>query len=593
MEYLAAHGWRTYAMNPRGYYKSRWDNVAALTVEDYLADIQNVRQALGLNQVIMAGYSMGGLLAIKHAERHGADALILYDSDASKEIWQAIGRKPHSAYVPPVVRFWPSHNIVQEMCGGRVSRKRYLEFLELFKQTVVSGRSFCITEYGGLDVDTNAITCPVLLIGIRRDERVQAEWFQRLKSTWLVFEGNSHGSILVGRRSQTITEEMARWLDHDGAGHSYGVGRKKIFPVLGFVSRDASAVRMRLFYFSAWTQPEIEIRPPGRRPAIRIRMERVGRGREDGESLHEAIFTLDRRNGFFLREGRDADRPPGGGLYRPLAREIHLADGEFFSDRDRAVLPRRPAAYRDMKIYFQDLRHHFRVHVMIPRNYTGDGAPYPVCILNDGQNQWKNHGAYGGWHTDVITAGLCRKGRCRDVFLVSVESTQINRNKYFLTPPVGRGDLYVNFLADVLMPALRKEYNLSYQPHDIGIVGASYGANNAVYAGVKRPDVFGLIGSLSYAPLKGRPLMTWMQNLPHLPFKKLYADCGTRWAPHQRGNRTDNTRTTIDLIRMAQSKGMIPGRTIRGLVAKGHCHNEICWRKRIGGCMEFLFSLVY
>lgn len=592
MEYLAARGWRVYALNPRGYYKSHWDNVQALTVEDYLEDIRAAREALKLDTVILSGYSMGGLLSIKHAERHGAAGLILYDSDPSREIWRALRRPQSHTRLPPVVRFWPSHQIVREMWGGWVSRRRYQEFLELFKQTSVSARSYHLTEYGGLGVNTWKIRCPSLLIGIRRDERVQAEWFRRLNATWLVFEGNSHGSILVGPRSLTITEEVARWLE-SGFGGAIEPGvtrRKKIFPVLGYTSRRLDSFRMRLFYFSGWKYPEVEIKSPGRRPAVRVKMERIRNGRIDGEQLYEATFELNRRGGFFLREGQSEDRPPGGGVYKPLARQIFLADGEMFPERPPEN--RAKPVYQDMDIFSNEINHQFRVHLMLPRNYRRDARPYPVCVLNDGQNQWKNQGAFGGWHTDVISADLARKGRCRDVFLVSVESTRLHRNKYYLTPPVGRADLYVNFLANLLLPRLRREFNLSTRPNDTGIVGASYGANCAVYAGMKRPDVFGLVGSLSYAELKGRPLRSWMERLRYLPFKKLYADCGTRWTPDQKGNRTDNTQTTLDLSRIAESKGLVPGRTLFTLVAQGHCHQEPFWRKRIGKCMEFLFSLV-
>ncbi len=584
-EYLARHGWRVYALNPRGYYKSRWDNVAALTVEDYLEDIRVAREALKLDRVILGGYSMGGLLMLKHAERHGADALILYDSDPSLEIWKALRRPPHRGVIPPVVRFWPAPHIIREMWGGWVSRQRYLEFLNLFKQTAVSGRSYRLTEYGGLRVNTWKTQSPALVIGIRKDAAVQAEWFRRLNAAWLVFEGNSHGSILVGPRSKWITEEVGRWLET-----GFGVRQKRVFPSLGTDPHHPDLTHLRLRYFSGWQNPETEIRPPGKRPSIRVKMEQVGDGRVDGERLFRAVLTLHRRDGFFIRDGEHIDRPAGAGFYRPFARELYLADGEFFPHWPPAE--RAKPVYRDFEIDAPALQHRFKVHLLLPRNFRTGGVPYPVCVLNDGQNQWKNQGAFGGWHTDIATTDLIKKGRCREVILVTVESTRLNRNKYYLTPPVGHADLYVNFLADVLIPTLRKEYPISTRPEDIGIVGASYGANNAVYAGMKRPDVFGLVGSLSYAALKGRPLRSWMENLPRLPFRKIYVDCGTKWTPDQKGHRTDNTRTTQDLIRIAQSKGLISGRTLLWQICQRHCHQEPFWRKRIGRCMEFLFGLV-
>ncbi len=590
MDFLASKGWRVFAVNPRGYYKSRWTDVASLTVEDYLSDLRLTQQQLGLEPVILAGYSMGGLLALKHAERHGAFALILYDSDPSRQIWQELGRRPPGHRIPPVVRFWPSHAILEEMVGGRVGRRKYLEYLDLFKQTAVSGQSFRITEFGGLDIHTDAIGCPALVIGIRSDEDVQSEWFRRLNASWLVFEGNSHGSILVGPRARTITEEIVRWLDSVEAGAADSARRKRIFPVLGYISPDRQMLRTRLFYFTAWDSPSVEVQAAGKRPAIRVKMEPVGRGRVSGERLHEATLTLHRKSGFFIRQNGQEDRPPAGALYRPVGSSLYLADGELYEERPPATISK--PRYLDREIYSDRIQRFFRVHVLLPRNYRTDRRPYPICILNDGQNQWKNQGAYGGWHTDVITTDLIRKGRCREVVLVSVESTRMNRNRFFLSPPTGRADLYVNFLADCLLPAIRKEFHLTSYPGQTGIVGSSYGAYCAVYAGLLRPDVFGLIGSLSYAEPRYKPLLGWIRRHRQLPFRKFYVDCGTRWTTDQKNHRTDNTSLTIELIRLAQGKGLVAGRSMLGLIARNHSHREPDWRRRIGGCMQFLFSLV-
>lgn len=352
---------------------------------------------------------------------------------------------------------------------------------------------------------------------------------------------------------------------------------------------DSQDFQMKLFYFSGWKNPRVLVKPEGAHPFVEIPMDRSGAGRVEGEDMYEAAFTLSRRGGFFIRaEHGSEDRPPGSGFYRPLAREIYLADGEFFLARPSAM--RTGAIYKDIDFYWKELNHRFKIHLMLPRNYSSGGAPYPVCVLNDGQNQWRNQGAYGGWHTNVITSRLCRKGRCRDVVMVSVESTGFSRDKYYVTPPTGRNDLYVSFLAAALLPALRRDFNLSDRPDETGIVGASYGAHCAVYAGLARPDVFGLIGSLSFAAAPGRPLVPWLDRMPHLPFKKIYLDCGTKWAPVQKNPRTDNTRVTMGLIRQVAAKGLVSGVHLMGLVAQGHCHNEMYWRKRIGKCMSFLFS---
>ena len=240
------------------------------------------------------------------------------------------------------------------------------------------------------------------------------------------------------------------------------------------------------------------------------------------------------------------------------------------------------------RIHSTALDHTFTVNVMLPRDCVkGDGQSYPVVILNDGQNQWKGQGSYGGWHTDAIAVDMARRGRCRDIVLVAVLCPP-DRDTAYLPPPQGIADRYVDFLADILLPALREELPLTLEPGGTGIIGSSYGANSAVYAGLRHPETFGLVGSLSYPGVPGDPVLERMRSGSSLPMLRLYADCGTRWS-YDQPDVDDFSDVTRDLVGIARDKGMLPGKTLLGIVAEGHFHNEFFWRKRIGRCLEFLF----
>ena len=73
-----------------------------------------------------------------------------------------------------------------------------------------------------------------------------------------------------------------------------------------------------------------------------------------------------------------------------------------------------------------------------------------------------------------------------------------------------------------------------------------------------------------------------------LPIRRLYADCGTRWA-YDQPHRDDSTGATREVLAIAAERGKTPGVDLLGIVAEGHYHNEVFWRKRIGRCLEFLF----
>ncbi|MDI6756720.1 MAG: alpha/beta hydrolase-fold protein [Endomicrobiia bacterium] len=283
------------------------------------------------------------------------------------------------------------------------------------------------------------------------------------------------------------------------------------------------------------------------------------------------------------RESVDAPGP--GKRYAPLLPDLWLLDGKFFFEK-----PRNIVAPKYFSKFFQSdfMNQRFAVHVRLPRNYD-PVKKYPAVVLNDGQNHYKGWGMHGGWHTDATLEYLCEAGRAPDAILIAIECPQRRRNETYLPPPIGRADLYANFLADELLPSLRKEISLTDDPKQIAIIGASYGANNSVYVGLFRPDVFGLVGSLSFAYLPKCPARADMRARQTLPFARLYADCGNKWADDQ-PRRDDSTPSTKDLVNIAKEKGMIENENLLGLVFAGHYHNETFWRKRIGICLEFLLA---
>lgn len=228
---------------------------------------------------------------------------------------------------------------------------------------------------------------------------------------------------------------------------------------------------------------------------------------------------------------------------------------------------------------------HVKVEIAFPPRYTRLYPPFSALILNDAQNHWTNRGAYGGWHTDRIAAELFQQGRIRPVILIGVYSPP-DRDRVFAAPPQGAADRFTDFLADSVLPVLRRRLPISKNPADIGIVGASYGSNVSIFAGLHRPDAIGMAAGLSGAPHMGKPLPTLLAERDRLPYRKLYIDCGTKFAydqPHM-DDATEFNRTLMNIAGARMPKGKF-----LGIVAQGHFHNEEFWRKRIGRVLEFFY----
>lgn len=293
---------------------------------------------------------------------------------------------------------------------------------------------------------------------------------------------------------------------------------------------------------------------------------------------------MNSKRGFFIKGESGEDHPSYGMCYKPALKELWLRDGIFYSYNP--PIDEIKPQFVHLTVPCPELSHEFRVTVKLPRNYDNSNT-YPIAFLNDGQNQWTNKGAMNGWHTDSIAEMLVKRGSLTEIILVGINCHRF-RNKAYLPPPFGRADLYIDWVANKLLPLLREKWNISADPYHIAMIGSSYGANVSVYAGLRRGDIFGLIGALSFAYIRGNPQLKEIEALHKRPFRRAYIDCGTRWAPDQ-PHRDDYTLITLKLLKICRERWMTDGKDLFGYIADGHFHQEIFWRKRIGQCLKFLF----
>ena len=152
------------------------------------------------------------------------------------------------------------------------------------------------------------------------------------------------------------------------------------------------------------------------------------------------------------------------------------------------------------------------ITIWTPNGYDPEDTTkkYPVIYLLDGQNQFLGTtNGYGGWVTDKIATCLQNNGH--DGFiLVGIDNSR-NRDSE-LTPDIGTvvpsyaygfengtGERFSDFVADVVVPYVTENYNVSADPEDNAIIGSSSGGIEAFYIGMENMDIFGNIGAISPA----------------------------------------------------------------------------------------------
>lgn len=146
--------------------------------------------------------------------------------------------------------------------------------------------------------------------------------------------------------------------------------------------------------------------------------------------------------------------------------------------------------------------------VYVPAQYQ---ASKPACLMvfqDGGGNVQEN----GSWRVPIVLDNLIQQGSIPITIAVFVNPGVLPKGSRDAPPLFNRSfeydspdDRYVRFLAEELLPEVKKQWNISDNPDDRGIAGASSGAIAAFTAAMLRPDQFRRVLSFigSYTNLRG------------------------------------------------------------------------------------------
>ncbi len=112
------------------------------------------------------------------------------------------------------------------------------------------------------------------------------------------------------------------------------------------------------------------------------------------------------------------------------------------------------------------------------------GQKLPVIYINNGSD-----------YLDLIEAPLILDNLIAQRIippLIAVFIPSINLQEDYVL-----NDDYSSFLADELSPFIQQTYDVATEPKATGIMGSALGGLAAVYTGISRPDVFGLVAGQS------------------------------------------------------------------------------------------------
>lgn len=225
------------------------------------------------------------------------------------------------------------------------------------------------------------------------------------------------------------------------------------------------------------------------------------------------------------------------------------------------------------------------VYVWLPDSYEREpDRRYAVIYMQDGQNLFSD--ALGQeWQVDEHLARLGALGL--EAIVVGIPNGEAARlDEYSPYTDAegrgGRGDDYLRFVLDDVMPAVARQYRVTGTPETTGIMGSSMGALIGLYAFLTRPDVFGFVGAMSPALWFADAAILDTARAAQLDGTgRIYLDIGTEEGEAHVGH-------VHTLHQLLLEKGYRQGETLF-YVEEDHAeHTEAAWAHRLRTALYFL-----
>jgi len=221
------------------------------------------------------------------------------------------------------------------------------------------------------------------------------------------------------------------------------------------------------------------------------------------------------------------------------------------------------------KFKSQILKTERSLSIYTPPGYEQDGPRCWLMIAFDG----------GSTMRDVTLDNLLASGKIPPLVVVGVKNISSQTRQRDLDC----SDEFADFLANELVPWVRKTYRVHDDPVHTIVGGCSLGGKMAVYCGLKHSEVFGKVlsqsGTFLTAPRQESPTPLWEGEAPGLLAVKFVRSPRLPLQFYLEAGRYETTLPFSPLLETRRLRDV--------LEAKGYYvaysefvgdHNEVCWR---------------
>ncbi len=140
-----------------------------------------------------------------------------------------------------------------------------------------------------------------------------------------------------------------------------------------------------------------------------------------------------------------------------------------------------------LEIYSPSMRKTIKCLVVLPKDYTVMGQPYPVLYLLHG---WS--GNFAGWLGDAPQ--LTRQADQHQMLIVCPDG---GYDSWYFDSPVDSNVRYETHITQEVIPNIDYYYHTRRDRSGRAVSGLSMGGHGAMYLAIRHPDLFGAAGSMA------------------------------------------------------------------------------------------------
>jgi len=217
MDYFAHHGHNTHALDLRGHGKSG-GTVEGTSMQDYVNDVKDAIDTLPLENPIVVGHSMGGLVALMYSAQHGSSGTVSIDGSPPLEVQKTSEEKHYPLSYTPQDSGMPRNPIKTMMLLPDIYPWRLMKLKMNLK--VESGVARTDRKIG-VSIPKEKLNMPLLFIGAAngtslpgfgigiKKARAQAEYYG---APIVEIEDATHPGILIGKHWKKSADAILEWL---------------------------------------------------------------------------------------------------------------------------------------------------------------------------------------------------------------------------------------------------------------------------------------------------------------------------------------------------------------------------------------------